>query len=206
MNTPDSIAQFFLSFSNFGTLLVLFMIGFIALDRKIWGQALFLLLLTMILNVLLKDFFQVPLMPHLGKGFAFPSGHMHAAMAFYGWLFVCYRHPALRFLLLTVLIGIGFSLIYFHYHSFIDVMGAVGFGSLSLSIYYPCTRMTVFRKTPPLLGLVLCALAIPMLLFLAQKYFIPSHAWQAFYSLLIFSVIWWLFSRSLEQTAGRQRY
>jgi len=198
MNTSHYIAQFFLNFSHFGVLLTLFMVGFIALDRKIWGQALFLMLFTMILNTVLKYFFHVPLMPHLGKGFAFPSGHMHAAMAFYGWLFVCYRHPALRSLILTVLTGIGFSLIYFHYHTFIDVIGAVGFGSLGLFIYYPCTRITVFRKHPSLLGLTLCSLAVPLLILLAQKYFIPSHVWQAFYGLLAFSLIWQLWALLLS--------
>lgn len=172
------------------------MIGFIVFDRKIWGQALFLLLFTVILNVLLKYFFHVPLLPHLGKGFAFPSGHMQAAVAFYGWLILSYRHLIFRFVLLTVLTGIGFSLIYFHYHTLIDVLGAVGFGSLSLSIYQPYTRIAIFRKNPPLLGLTLCGLAAPIMLFLAQKYFIPSHVWQAFYALLAFSLIWLLSSRT----------
>lgn len=195
MNTPYYIAQFFLTFSSFSALVALFLMGFIALNRKIWGQGFFLLLFTMILNTLLKYFFHVPLMPHLGKGFAFPSGHMHAAMAFYGWLFIHYRHPALRSLLLTVLTGIGFSLIYFRYHSLIDVIGAVAFGSLSLFIYYPCTQLSVLRKNPPLLGLMLCSLAVPILVFLAQKYFIPPHVWQAFSALLLFSIAWLVLGR-----------
>lgn len=196
MNTFYYIAKFFLAFSHIEVIGVLFFIGFIAFDRKTWGQALFLLLFTMILNALLKYFFHVPLLPHLGKGFAFPSGHMQTAMAFYGWLLARYRHPALRSALLAVLAGIGFSLIYFHYHTLIDVLGAMCFGGLSLLIYQPCTRIAIFSKNPPLLGLTLCGLAVPILGFLAQKHFAPSHVWQAFYALSSFSVIWQLFSRS----------
>ena len=190
MNPIYSIAHFFSQLSNPATILCIIAFGFVAFERKIWGQALIIFLFTVLLNSLLKYCFHVPLMPHLGKGFAFPSGHMQASFAFYGWLIISYRNFLLRSLLSIILMGISFSLIYFHYHTLIDVLGAVGFGSLELIIYYYCTKMPLIYKRPSLLGFSLGALTMPILLFLKQKYFIPDYLWQAFYGLLGSSLAW----------------
>lgn len=40
------------------------------------------------LNGTLKPLFQIPLMPHLGTGFAFPSGHLQMSTVFYGYLYL----------------------------------------------------------------------------------------------------------------------
>jgi undecaprenyl-diphosphatase len=164
--------------------------GFVAFQRRIWGLALIIFLFTPFLNTLLKYLFHVPLMSHLGKGFAFPSGHMQASFAFYGWLIISYRNFLLRSLLSIILMGIGFSLIYFHYHILIDILGALGFGSLVLIMYYYAAKIPLIYKRPSWMGFMLWGLAMPILLFLKHKSFIPTHLWQAFYGLLGFSLAW----------------
>ena len=73
------------------------------------------LLFTTILNILLKYTFEIPLNPALNiKGFAFPSGHGHmsSGVVFYGWFFANIRYSLLRIIIVVILTGMGFSLIY----------------------------------------------------------------------------------------------
>ena len=114
----DIIAKFFLIFGQEFVLVPLIIIGFLTLNKKIYGNALFLLLFTMIFNAFLKPIFQIPLAEHLNKtGYAFPSGHMQTAIVFYGWLFIAHKNTLVRSLVSIILLGIGFALIQQKYHN-----------------------------------------------------------------------------------------
>ena len=85
----EPITQILLMACNEIVLVPIIILGFLAIDRKIFGHATILLMFIMILNAFLKSIFQVPLSEHLNiDGYAFPSGHMSSAFTFYGWLFL----------------------------------------------------------------------------------------------------------------------
>ncbi|HRE32849.1 MAG TPA: phosphatase PAP2 family protein, partial [Candidatus Berkiella sp.] len=85
-------------------------------------------------NVYLKSIWQMPL-PAPMEGWAFPSGHMHSAVVFWGALAIEFRRFWFSALIVFMLCLAGYGLVYHGYHYPIDIVGAVGFGSLSLFIY-----------------------------------------------------------------------
>ena len=150
MILSDKLADFFLFFNHETTLIPLIVVGFIVFKRSVFGQAFYLLLFTMIFNSLLKSIFQIPLSASLGKeGFAFPSGHMQVSCVFYGWLMMAFPSLSLRILLCFLLTGIGWALVHFGYHNWLDVLGALGFGFLTLTGYKIVSHYFVFLKKKP---------------------------------------------------------
>ena len=118
MQLLDIVAKFFLIFGQEFVLIPLIIFGFLALNKKTYGHAIFLLLFTMIFSAFLKSIFQIPLAEHLNKtGYAFPSGHMQTAIVFYGWLFIAHKNTLVRSLVSIILLGIGFALIQQKYHN-----------------------------------------------------------------------------------------
>ncbi|MDR1334709.1 MAG: hypothetical protein LBJ19_00305 [Holosporaceae bacterium] len=136
---------------------------------------------VMIFNQLLKDLFKVPLFPHLGSSYAFPSGHMHAAMAFYGYIFARTKNIFAKAALVMLLGSIGFALVYCNFHDWIDVLGAVGFGITEICIYL-FVRRRVSEKI--IAGLVLGLSLLIMLMMCHYAGAIKSHVWLAMYTLV----------------------
>jgi len=68
----------------------------------------------MLVNAGLKLFFKVPLMPHLGPGYAFPSGHTQMTTIFFGWLAINKLYPKKYFFIIVALVG--YSIYAQHYH------------------------------------------------------------------------------------------
>lgn len=133
------IANFFLLFSHPIFLIPIIIIGIYRYNRNIFIHTAFLLLISIIINKILKSWFAIPLSSVLNKeGYAFPSGHMQAAFIFYGWLFINIRNGLLRFIFITILCGIGFGLIHYGYHNYFDIIGAIGVGTIIQLIYYFC--------------------------------------------------------------------
>lgn len=125
------IAEFFLLFSHATIIVPLVFAGVIWVDRTIFLQVICLVLFSMILNIALKNTFQVPLAATLHKaGFAFPSGHMQTATVLYGWLALKFHNLYFRIFTIIVLTGIGMSLVYMGYHNYFDVAGAVFFAMI----------------------------------------------------------------------------
>jgi predicted PurR-regulated permease PerM len=137
-------------------------------------------LISMLVSTALKVTFQIPLSPSLGKpGFAFPSGHMQLSVVLYGWLITNTRNIVHKILLIALLIGIGFSLIYFGYHSYFDIFGAVFFGSLLVFFY---TLLTKYEKR--LLSLILLIFSTFSMIYIASLYEISVHAREAYIALI----------------------
>jgi undecaprenyl-diphosphatase len=155
----NTVAEVFLNCGHELVLVPLIILGFLAFDRKIFGNATFLLLFTMIFNVLLKALFQVPLAAHINKvGYAFPSGHMHGAVVFYGWILLNTRNSLIKIGLTILISGIAFGLIYQKYHNIYDVIGAIVFGGATLLVYSPLSKASIFNNIPFLLGYLFIAL------------------------------------------------
>lgn len=192
------IANLFLTCGKEIVLVPLIILGFLTLDRRIFGHATFLLLFAMIFNVLLKSTFQVPLSTHLNKvGYAFPSGHMHSAMVFYGWLLLNVKNSLIRIMLGLLLAGIAFGLIYQQYHDIYDILGAVIFGGITLLIYFPLSRSKVFVNKPFLLGYIIIALSAGIMWYINRTETISSHVWMAFMVLCGFTASWTIFAKSI---------
>ena len=194
----DTIAKFFLVFGQEFILIPLIIIGFLALNKKTYGHAIFLLLFTMIFNAFLKSIFQIPLAEHLNKtGYAFPSGHMQSAIVFYGWLWFAHKNTLVRSIVSIILLGISCALIQQKYHNLYDVLGAVLFGLLTLFVYALVLQIKLFMNKPFLLGYILIALSIGLLLSMDS---LLKHTLMAFMVLTGFTLSWTIFSDSIEVT------
>ena len=86
--------------------------GFLAIDRKIFGHAIILLMFVMILHAFLKSIFQVPIAAQNIECYALPGRHMSSAITFYGWLILNTKNNFIRCALAVLIAGVGFSLIY----------------------------------------------------------------------------------------------
>lgn len=192
MTSTDMLAYFFLFFSNVYMVVPLLILGFIWGPREVFRQAIHLLFFSMIVNVFLKSLFQVPLPPVLGKGFAFPSGHMQSSATLYGFLFcqvVCYMSGSVRKVqlgagLTTLLLGIGWGLVHFDYHNWVDVSAACGVSAFLILFQHMALRKIDFlKKRPQLISFVFLCIAVPFMIDVAHRTWLPTHAWQAFYVL-----------------------
>jgi len=176
----DAVARFFLGFSHFLLILPMLALGFIFLNKNIFYHALCIMFFSSIINIALKVTFQVPLAPFLNKtGFAFPSGHMQLAMVVYGWLALKTANSSLRALISFVLLGIGFGLVHFGYHTVFDVFGGVFFASLLITFY---ALMQYEHKK--LLPWCLTSISSLAMLYIAWRSVIPSHTWVAYFGVL----------------------
>ncbi|MBL0941480.1 MAG: phosphatase PAP2 family protein [Alphaproteobacteria bacterium] len=172
----DFLAQACLWFTHQSFLIPFIIIGYFIFSKEIFCKAVFILLFSMVVNAYLKFLWQIPLPSGLGKeGWAFPSGHMQTAFAFWGWLAWEYKQILFRVFAIFLLIGIGFSLVHFGYHDYYDIFGALGCGIISLIVYDIFLRQfIIFKNNLAGVGLLFFTLALPMI------YLIPlslPHVW-----------------------------
>ncbi|MDQ5883757.1 MAG: hypothetical protein QG556_94 [Pseudomonadota bacterium] len=110
-----------------------------------------------LLNAVLKAFFKAPLMPHLGPGYAFPSGHAQLGMVLWGWL--CIHHLLKKQTAFIIFIIAGFSMFYQNYHTPIEIIAGYITGLLVLILFH---RANLF-KYPEWLIIINCCLMINIL-------------------------------------------
>lgn len=196
----EPITQILLMACNEMVLVPLIILGFLAMDRKVFGHAIILLMFVMILNAFLKIIFQVPLSEHLNiDGYAFPSGHMSSAFAFYGWLFLNSKDNLLKFILAAIITGVGFSLLYREYHNIYDIAGSIFFCSILLAAYWGLVKTKQVSDQPFLLGYLMAAFAGGILWYFSNyEETIPSHIWMAFMVLAGFTLSWTAFAGSTK--------
>lgn len=107
---------------------VIFTIGFFFhKENRKFERAILLLFTVMVLNTFLKWIFKVPLKPHLGVGYAFPSGHLHASVIFCFYLYTQLKENYLKAIFAILPILHGASLIYCNFHDFSELVGAIAF-------------------------------------------------------------------------------
>lgn len=187
----DTVAQFFLGFSHFLFILPMLALGFIFVNKPLFYHAFFIMFFSILMNVALKATFQVSLNPTIHHaGFAFPSGHMQLATIVYGWLAFNNTNKFLRACICLILVGVGFSLVHFNYHTTIDVLGGVFFASLII-ILYAFIKNKYQSKLPWLLS-ILATLAIP---YIAWQASIPTHAWIAYCAVLALALTFIIFDK-----------
>jgi hypothetical protein len=151
----DSLFTFFLLLTKQQFIIPFVIVGFYLLDAPAFFRSLIALLGTMVLAAYLKTVFQVPLKPHLGSGWALPSGHMMAATVFWGVLVWELKQRLFAILLPIVLVGIAVALIHFNYHDPIDVLAAAGFG-FAVVIFHIIAQRSFAMTDSMYASLVLC--------------------------------------------------
>ena len=120
--------------------------GILLHRRERYLNAVLILTAIMFWNALLKSWFKVPLFPHLGNGYAFPSGHMHAAAVFYGYVLLSVRKPWTCLLYILICVGEGAALVACLYHDWLDVCGALGFTIAELWIIFKIEKNKSFHN------------------------------------------------------------
>ncbi len=157
-----------LFFSQTPTIAVILIVGLCSKYRQSFVRCLYLLCFTMIYNVLLKSLFHVPLPSHL-EGFALPSGHMHSAVVFWGWLAVEFHKVWFYEIVSFMLILVGYGLVYQGYHYPSDVLASVGFGILSIIIFALINHLRFFKNRSERLGLLMTLLGLVIFFILPQE-------------------------------------
>ncbi|MCS5708082.1 hypothetical protein CC99x_004100 [Candidatus Berkiella cookevillensis] len=195
MHATKIIAEIGLIFSQPVTLVIAFLLGTFFLNTKAFSKAFMLMLFTMIYNLYLKSIWQIPLEPPL-EGWAFPSGHMHAAWVFWGWLVCHYKKWSLFATFLVAMSLATFGMIDHGYHNIIDVLGAIGFGSLSLLIFYGLNRTVVFKENMFVASVLISGLGLLFLCMMPASVQTKLHIWQAQGGLLGLSLGWLYYNPS----------
>lgn len=148
----SGLTDFFRLLTQFGSPVVLLALALVLLffllryKRQLEAMSTCLCLLSAwLLMDLLKQFFARP--RPLGDaltvaaGFSFPSGHAMLSMAFYGFLAILLlkQYPGkwsrmAAFVILLLIVGIGFSRMYLNVHYFSDVLAGFLLGLLVLGL------------------------------------------------------------------------
>lgn len=126
----------------------------------------------MVVVAFLKFLFRVPLMAHLGEGWAFPSGHMFVATTFWLFLAIQLRNSLFSTLVLIILSGIAGGLIYQKYHVFFDVFAAVIFSFILIVLYNLLLKFKFIHSNDGLLACMMLGFCC-LLLFSLPKF--PHH-------------------------------
>lgn len=195
----EIIAKCGLFFSQPIVLASIVLVGFLNRHEALFGKTLLILLFTMIYNVYLKSVWQIPLPPPL-EGWAFPSGHMHSAVVFWGALALQLQRRWFSLLVCGMLTMAGYGLVYHGYHYPIDIAGAIGFGTLTLIIYQFAQKQPLFKQQPYRLGIMLAVLS-GIFILLTPPEARKLHLWQAFGALLGFTLGWYGLTKQQRQQA-----
>ncbi len=187
-------SKFFLEFSHIKILAPLIFFG-LFYRPKFFLQPTLLLLFTMVFSSFLKPLFAVPyseeLVKKLGKnGFAFPSGHMQLSAVFYGWFLFNIKNNFWRILLILIIFGIGFALVFEGYHNIYDISGSLVFAGLTIFSY-----QKIIGKNPKE-NLIILSAFWPAFLFISLLFFfyqVPLHALIAFE---LIAVLWFCFRKN----------
>jgi undecaprenyl-diphosphatase len=127
------LARLALKFGNVDCIAVAVVVGVTMNYRREWFEkASCLVLFIVVFNSLLKNLFKVPLYPHLGTGYAFPSGHMHVATAFYGYFLYCAQNRLIKSLFIVILGLLGLAMVHHNFHNWFDISGTVIFATVEI--------------------------------------------------------------------------
>lgn len=180
----------------------LLIIGYYSSKRTPILRALFILLFSLIVSTFLKSFWKIPYQQANFIGYAFPSGHMQAAIAFWGWLAWEFQKPKFFLFVLILFPCIAFALIHLGFHTLFDVSGAIVFQFLILAFY--ALICNLLKKTnTALIGFVLALIAMPIIYF--TVYTRPS-VWLAMGALLGASVGFYFENRKVSTVHSKTKH
>ncbi len=156
--------------ASFAILLLLY--GFYFIDQHKFYYITITTLFTIICSCYLKTIWQIPLNPEIFKsGYAYPSGHTMFNIVMYGM--ILFYYPKLWVLSLSIFSLItGFiAMVYFKFHTWIDISGGICYAGLILIFAYYAIRF--FTNSPRKYGLLFSFLSILSLLQIPE-----NHHWH----------------------------
>ncbi|AEI88913.1 MAG: AcidPPc domain-containing protein [Candidatus Midichloria mitochondrii] len=110
------------------------------------------------LNAFLKELWQVPLDPSLGKvWWGFPSGHMQNAAIFYLGLALYARKLWVFITSIIVLYGISEAFIYYKFHDTSEIIAAIGTALILLTVM---NLVYEFNKSAEVLAPIYCIVTV----------------------------------------------
>lgn len=176
----STLADIGLSTGHWPVLCLVFVIGLYLTNKTVMLRGLNLVLFSILVNVTLKGLFKVPLSPTLHKiGYAFPSGHMQMVTICYGWLALYLRAWYWRTLIVLILLGEAFGLMYYQYHTLVDILGALVVGVLLIAMFVSPIK--------PLSTLLLSTVCMVMIYI--EYHAMPLYAGAAYGFLLLLLII-----------------
>lgn len=153
----DSVLSFALLAAKEWIIIPVSILGFYFVRPQAFVRSLIALLAGMIVVAYLKTIFQIPLKPHLGPGFAFPSGHMFSGTVFWVVLSWELRQKLLSLFTAIILSLLAIALVHFNYHTVIDVIAGFGFGVAFVGFHIIAQRfLDLSEAAYGLLMLVIC--------------------------------------------------
>ena len=116
--------------------------------RRLWASVLYMACASMIINMYMKCYFKVPLAPHLGEGYAFPSGHFQLTFVIWVWATYQLRLKWLYILTPLMLVLYGWGVVVNGYHTWADVGAAVVSGTVivALGMVWEKTHARLFQS------------------------------------------------------------
>ncbi len=187
---PETMIQLCLHLGHLTTYLPIIMLGLYFHTRPIYAHALILVLFTTIYNLWLKSLFKMPLPATVGhEGWGLPSGHVHVSFIFWGWLALQLKPKWLKAICLTIIGLHSVAVVQAGFHFPVDVIAAIGFGSLTLGLYSYLLRKNIFQNTPALLGIFLSGITLGCIFALPADT-VKNYLWQSQGALIGFSLGW----------------
>jgi undecaprenyl-diphosphatase len=180
----DTFANILLCSGHVEVFLPTVVLGMIFYRQRLYGRMACSLFFAMVINTLLKRFFKVPLFPHLGVGYAFPSGHMHSTAMFFGYALYKANSVRMKMLMALIMLGEGFALIHLNFHDLPDVLAALGFATLEILCYHQIISKFGEKTGEKYAGAILIVVSSLSLVVMSIIYKIPRHVWIAFYGLI----------------------
>lgn len=191
----DIIAKFFLTFAREEIMIPLSICGYIGHDRNKWGRVIYIISFSLIFSSFLKSIWQIPLAPFLkSDGWAFPSGHMFGACAFYLQISREMHKRWASNAVYVILLGVAFGLVQQKYHNIYDIAGAIVCAIILLFFYNIVIKQELFQKRPDLLIIIILPIAIMLVLLIP---IIHPHIIEAISGLSCFA-IGWIFTHNIS--------
>lgn len=188
----DFIAKAGLAFSHTPILAGFLVLGLLSKHREKFAKAAFLTLFTIVYNLYLKSLWQMPLPPP-AEGWAFPSGHMHSAFVFWGWLAIEFGKIWFYEIVFFILTLVGYGLVQQGYHYPIDVFASVGFGSLSIVLYALINRLPFFKNHSDRVGFLMVILSGIVFFLLPGSSASKPHVLGALFINTLLAIAWALY-------------
>jgi undecaprenyl-diphosphatase len=172
----EAVGRLVLKLSHVFTLLLSLVFFFVDGKRKSVVTSVCFLFFATVFNTMLKHVFKVPLMPHLGPGYAFPSGHMHAVAVFWGSLMHDFDAVWFRVLAAAFILIEGAGLLICRFHHFRDVAGAAALAAIEVPLFHAIAQRVRIEFIA--IGAIVACAAFTGVLHCTHR--VETHVWIAF--------------------------
>ncbi|MGB9749899.1 MAG: phosphatase PAP2 family protein [Caldisericia bacterium] len=146
----EFLNKLFILITDLGSLefyLILISFLFFIFDDRKTIKILFLLMISYLINSLLKNIFKFPrpdenivkpVYKESGGGYGFPSGHSQNSLVLWLGLFYIFKKNYLKIVSIILIILISISRLYLGLHFLFDVLGGILIGLIILFLYFNC--------------------------------------------------------------------